>query len=152
MDNDLFKRSTPHHGVTHFQLFHSGCNKFYFCVRCCHTVFSVDSYQHQKSHTLFLLPKIEFIPTCLFVSTFPSVHVNSIIFVTYKCGKTVFLYGYLFFCQPINVYYQILLHEINIMQCHIMIKEKPHPQKNVGALPLETRHDYSLHFTEKIPF
>ena len=65
--------------------------------------------------------------------------------------NSIFSHTDISFCQPINVYYQILLHEINIMQCHLMIKEKQHHKRMWEFNPWNTRYDCS-HILQKNTF
>ena len=77
VDTDL---STCQHRLTHFTCFHGTHRKFYFCVRCSHTLCPLTCINIKGHHALYLTFLKLNLCKYVFVSTFSSVDVNKYYF------------------------------------------------------------------------
>ena len=67
---------TRHHRLTPFTLFHGTYRKFYFCVKCCHTLCPLTHINIEGHHVLYLTSPNWIYANMFLLSTFSSVHVN----------------------------------------------------------------------------
>ena len=73
---------TCHHGLTPFTSFHGTYKKFYFCVRCYHTLCRLTRINIEDHHVLYLTLQKLNLCQHVFTLNFSSVHVN----ISYFCN------------------------------------------------------------------
>ena len=73
---------TRHHGLTPCTLFHGPYKKFYFCVKCCHTLCPLTRINIKGHYVLYLTSPNWIYANMFLLSTFSSMHVN----ISYFCN------------------------------------------------------------------